>query len=46
MITLQPISILDKQIGVWAKRIYNQIFMGSSLPIPLKFEQSQLNILE
>ena len=31
----QPMTCLDRQCSHWTKRIYNTVFFGSRLPIPL-----------
>ena len=40
----QPIIYLDRKISHWTKRIYNTIFMGSQVPLPLDFDQNQRGI--
>ena len=32
----QPATFLDRKISHWTKRIYNCIFIGSNLPLPLE----------
>lgn len=39
-----PTTFLDRQIVVWAKRIYNTIFLGSHVPFPLEFDHIQREI--
>ena len=36
----QPIIYLDRKISYWTKRIYNTVFMGSQVPLPLDFDQN------
>jgi len=36
LIISHPICLIDRQIVVWAKRIFNTIFMGSCIPLFLK----------
>ena len=42
----QPVVYLDRKICLWTKRIYNTIFMGSQVPLPLEFDQAQREIME
>jgi hypothetical protein len=39
-----PTTILDRQIVVLAKRIYNTIFLGSHVSFLLEFDQIQKEI--
>lgn len=36
LIVSHPICLIDRQIVVWAKRIFNTVFMGSGIPLFLK----------
>ena len=40
----QPLTVLDRQLSYWAKRVYNSVFFGSHVPVTLEFEQLQRQI--
>lgn len=40
----QPVTCIDRQCSHWTKRIYNAVFFGSRLPVPLRRETDELGI--
>ena len=46
LMTEQPITFLDRNISYWTKRIYSCIFLGSNVPLPLEYEQTQKGITQ
>lgn len=41
----QPVIYLDRKISYWTKRIYNTLFMGSQVPLPLNLDQNERGVL-
>lgn len=40
----EGISFSDSKLRYWVKRLYNAVFLGGKVPLPLEFEQEQRGI--
>lgn len=44
LMTEQPITVLDRNMSYWAKRIFSRIFLGSNVPLALEADQQQKGV--